>query len=80
MMGLSYWITVVDFNDHPTWEGMVYAHEESGQLKVHKEQGNESFFDFVRTSQHKEIRWEKMWKDVTNEYRLQSGSDASHDG
>ena len=74
-IAVSYWVTLMGFDDQPTWEGMVYAHEENGQLQVHKnEMVNNEFFQVVQTSQSKQVKWEKVWEDITNQRRLPPGN------
>jgi hypothetical protein len=75
MIGLSYWVKVLDFQDNVAWEGMVYAHEENDQLQIHaQEQDNIPFLEYMKHHSNKKVVWERVWEDVTNKYRLQSGS------
>lgn len=75
MHGLSYWVYVKNQDGSLIWEGMVSAREENQTLKI---MTGETDIEFLRTMQlnpHAAISWEPVWEDVTDKYRLNSGSE-----
>jgi hypothetical protein len=75
MKGLySYWVTLSHING-VVWEGMVYAVEENGQLKVNVRESDPAFIRAMQSTPGISLSWEPAWKDITDERRLPSGSE-----
>jgi len=72
-MDLSYWVTLTGPTD-VMWEGMVYAREENGQLRVNIQESDPIFIHTLKTQPNLQLSWKPAWEDITNERRLPSGS------
>ena len=73
-MNLSYWVKVYESEESLVWDDMVYARvNEQGALVVDPHE-NPEFFHMTKTHSIRKIEWEPAWKDVTDEYRLTTGS------